>query len=199
MSGTTRDVLDRIEVASPCTQDWNRMTGDEKRRFCGECRLHVHDLSAMTRNEAEDLLRGADGRVCVRFYRRPDGRVLTKDCVTVRDRIRRRARRLRVAAAALFAFLAPFVGGCGAASSGNGSGGGDGVIIAPEDPPIMGDVCVPEDFPVDGGEDDDTGAIDPVDPEDVEPLMGEVWVEPQEMLGRVALPPPPPAKDDDRP
>jgi len=189
--------LEVLDVAEPCTQDWNAMTGDEKRRFCGECRLHVHDLSAMTRNEANDLLGGAEGRVCVRFYRRPDGRVLTQDCVTVRDRLRRRVRRLRVAAAALFAFLAPFVGGCGAASNGGGSGGGAGVIVTPEDPPTMGDICVPEDLPVDGG-DDDTGAVDP---EDVEPLMGEVWVEPQQMLGRVALPvaPADPPEDEDQP
>ena len=184
-----RNVLDRIEVASPCTQDWNKMAGDEKRRFCGECRLHVHDLSAMTRDEAESLLRTAEDRVCVRFYRRPDGRVLTKDCVTARDRIRRRVRRLRVAAAALLAFLAPFVGGCGASSTSSnnpGIGHGNNVPVMPEDTPLMGDVVVPQDGPA-------TGATDP---EDLEPLMGEVCVDPQEFLGRVA---PPVGPDDDEP
>lgn len=160
-----RSALDVIQIASPCTQDWNAMTGDEKRRFCSECRLHVHDLSAMTRREAEDLLQSADGRVCVRLYRRPDGRVLTKDCVTVRDRLRRRVRRLRIAAAAAFAFLTPFLGGCGAATDVSGDGG---VIVVDDDPlmgePIMGDICVT----------------------DVEPVP--VPEEPRPELGRVALP-----------
>jgi hypothetical protein len=179
------NLLERIEVASPCHQDWNQMTGDEKRRFCGECRLHVHDLSAMTRDEAENVLRGADGRVCVRFYRRPDGRVLTQDCVPVRERIRRRTRRLRIAASALFAFLAPFLGGCGVNDPGVGSGGGG--VVVPEDPAIMGDIAIPP-TDVDGCD------TDP-DP-DLHPLMGEVMVEPQEMLGRVVLPIAEPPEDD---
>jgi len=140
-----RDVLDRITIASPCTQDWDAMTGDEKRRFCGECRLHVHDVSQMTRREAQALLANADGRVCVRLWRRPDGRVLTKDCVTVRERLRRRVRVLRTAAAALFAMLLPLAAGCGGATTGDAPT--TGVPVVPEDgpemgEPLMGDVSI---------------------------------------------------------
>jgi len=132
-------LLNRISVATPCTEDWNAMTGDAKRRFCGSCRLHVHDLSAMTRDEAESLLRTAEGRTCVRFRRRPDGRVVTKDCLTVRDRLRRRARRVRIAAAALFWMVAPWiVPGC----SQNSIPEEENVIIDEEFPQIMGDICV---------------------------------------------------------
>jgi hypothetical protein len=75
------DVLDDIRVASPCPMDWDRMVGDEKRRFCEHCGLHVHNLGAMTREEAMALLAQASGgRVCARFYRRADGKVLTRDC-----------------------------------------------------------------------------------------------------------------------
>lgn len=85
-----RAVLDRLSIASPCSADWNQMVGDERRRFCGQCRLHVHDLSRMTRDEAQSLLQQAgQGRVCVRFYRRADGKVLTRDCpVGLRQRLR---------------------------------------------------------------------------------------------------------------
>jgi hypothetical protein len=34
----------------------------------------------MTREEAEDLIRRTDGRLCVRFYKRRDGTILTRNC-----------------------------------------------------------------------------------------------------------------------
>jgi hypothetical protein len=72
--------LDNIHIASPCKADWNAMTGDERKRHCAECKLNVYNLSGMTRTEAENFLINSEGRVCVRFYRRADGSVLTKDC-----------------------------------------------------------------------------------------------------------------------
>jgi len=155
----TSDMLNGIDVTSPCTQSWEAMTGDASRRFCGECRLHVHNLSAMTSDEAQTLLGNADGRLCVRFYRRPDGTVLTQDCVPVRTKLRKRLRRLRVAAAALFGLLSPL--GLGACSDGGAATDNGGVTITPApgahvvpgiDPeliatmgePLMGDVLLPE-------------------------------------------------------
>lgn len=98
-------MLDRIAIASPCTADWNAMTGDARSRFCGQCRLHVHDLSAMTTVEAEALLLAAGkGRLCVRFHRRADGRVLTQDCpVGLRQKVRRAWARSVAAVCALWA------------------------------------------------------------------------------------------------
>lgn len=88
---TDRSPLDRISIASPCSADWNQMQGDERRRFCNACSLHVHDLSRMSTDEALSLLRQAgNGRVCVRFFRRTDGKVLTRDCpVGLRQKLRR--------------------------------------------------------------------------------------------------------------
>jgi hypothetical protein len=56
------------------------MRGDDKVRFCDQCCLNVYNLSAMSRREAEDLVRQREGRLCVRFYRRADGTALTQDC-----------------------------------------------------------------------------------------------------------------------
>lgn len=91
MNTTTRGPLDSLRIASPCSADWSRMSGTDQKRFCAECKLHVHDLSAMTTDEALTLLRDAgQGRLCVRFYRRADGRVLTRDCpVGLRQKLRR--------------------------------------------------------------------------------------------------------------
>ena len=83
--------LEMIDVASPCDVPWDSMTGDERVRFCGECQLHVYHLSAMTREEAEALINEKEGRLCVQFYRRADGTVLTRDCPVGVETLRRRA------------------------------------------------------------------------------------------------------------
>jgi hypothetical protein len=68
------------------------MSGDERSRFCAKCRLHVHDLSAMTRDEAVEFLgRPGGAATCVRFARRPDGRFVTRDCRVAVRALRRRA------------------------------------------------------------------------------------------------------------
>lgn len=97
--------LDVIDVASPCRASWDAMTGDERARFCGQCSKHVYNLSGMSREEAESLVQDTEGSVCVRFYRRADGTVLTADCpVGVWD-VRTRLARLWGGVAALIGFL----------------------------------------------------------------------------------------------
>ena len=93
-------MLENLSVASPCSESWSEMTGDDRVRFCGKCEKNVYDLGAMTAAEAEALLVQKEGNVCVRFYRRADGTVMTSDCpVGVR---RRRVRRVvAIAAGAL--------------------------------------------------------------------------------------------------
>ena len=87
--------LDVIQIKQPCDADWDAMHGDAGRRYCGECELDVHDLSAMRRRDAERLVTGAaKGRVCVMMRRDDDGRVLTLEGVR---RQRRRAARARLA------------------------------------------------------------------------------------------------------
>jgi hypothetical protein len=95
--------LDNIRIASPCAADWNEMGGDERKRFCSECSLNVYNLSGMTRDEAENLLLTSEGRVCVRFYRRKDGTILTKDCPVGWRAIKRRVSRAATAVVSLCA------------------------------------------------------------------------------------------------
>jgi len=66
------------------------MIGDERVRFCGQCSLSVYNLSSMTRADAESLIARTEGRLCVRFYRRRDGSIITKDCPVGLRAIRRR-------------------------------------------------------------------------------------------------------------
>jgi hypothetical protein len=49
------------------------MAGDDRRRFCGRCSLHVHDLSAMREEAVMKLLAGPDPQLCIRYSVRGDG------------------------------------------------------------------------------------------------------------------------------
>ena len=93
--------LDNLKIASPCSADWDSMSGDDRKRFCGDCRLHVYNLSGMTRYDAENLLRLSEGRLCVRYFQRPDGTILTQDCPVGWARLKKRASAFAAAAAAL--------------------------------------------------------------------------------------------------
>ncbi|MCE9562269.1 MAG: hypothetical protein K8U57_09465 [Planctomycetes bacterium] len=75
--------LDMIEVPIPCTVPWDSMRGNDRVRHCGQCKQHVYLLSEMSKEEAEDLIRQKEGKLCVRVYRRPDGSVVTRSCAAV--------------------------------------------------------------------------------------------------------------------
>lgn len=70
-----------VKIASPCKVKWSKLKGDERVRFCTLCGLNVYNLSKMTSDDARALLTQREpGRLCVRFYVRRDGTVLTEDC-----------------------------------------------------------------------------------------------------------------------
>lgn len=80
-----------IRVALPCSYDWDAMSGDDKSRLCAGCAKYVYNLSAMTVDEATRLIEEKQGDLCVAFYRRRDGTVMTADCPrAVRSRQKRR-------------------------------------------------------------------------------------------------------------
>ena len=109
--------LEVLEVAEPCTEDWNAMRGDDLNRFCRTCHHNVYDLSAMTREAAEQLVSEAEGRLCIRFYRRADGTVTTVDCAPDRmAAMRRTAKKSLALAGAALAGLLTIVGGLGVTS-----------------------------------------------------------------------------------
>lgn len=100
--------LDHVTVAAPCNAGWENMVGDERVRFCGQCSLNVYNLSGMTKSEAERLVVQAEGRLCVRYYRRADGTILTKNCPVGLRALRKRAS--RIASASISAVLSFFAG-----------------------------------------------------------------------------------------
>lgn len=105
--------LDLVQVASPCHVSWENMTGDasysnDRRRLCRHCNLHVYNLSDMPRAEAEAFINQAEGRTCIRLFRREDDTVLTRDCPVGLRALRQRLAR---AVAALAGLLLALVSG----------------------------------------------------------------------------------------
>jgi hypothetical protein len=87
------DFMKEAKIAAPCEVSWDDMTGDDKVRFCDECKLNVFNAAKMTDEEVlQSLERAKAGeRVCMQIYRRTDGTFLTKDCPVGLRRIRKRA------------------------------------------------------------------------------------------------------------
>ena len=162
--------LERVRVAAPCPADWDSMVGDERVRFCGKCELNVYNLSGMSKREAEAVVTGAEGRLCVRFYRRADGSIITRNCPVGLRAVKRRVS--RVANAVASAALGFFAGLGLAPSPGRATMGDTGFYPAP-----------PREAP----------APPPADDEAVEPVImgGMAVLEPREgwTRGRVAVTP----------
>lgn len=107
------NTLARVRVAAPCQADWDEMRGDERVRFCHLCSQNVYNLSAMTKREAERLVtRSENSRLCIRFYRRADGTMLTQNCPVGLRALKRRVSRV---ASATFAAVIGFLTGVGVA------------------------------------------------------------------------------------
>ena len=101
------NTLDNVRVAAPCSADWDSMFGNERVRFCEQCQLNVYNLSEMSKAEAERLIGQAEGRLCVRFYRRRDGSIITRNCPVGLRAIKRRLSRVATAvASSVLSFIA---------------------------------------------------------------------------------------------
>lgn len=98
----SKDRLDNLRIASPCSVGWEQMTGDERIRLCQLCDLHVYNISEMSRKEAASLIARREGRICARLFRRTDGTIITRDCPVGLRAIRRR---LTKTATAVFATI----------------------------------------------------------------------------------------------
>ena len=145
-------ILDRVSVAPPCTVSWDDMTGDHTVRHCGQCDLNVYNLSAMTAEQAAAFIGSRESRACVRFFRRADGTMITRDCPVGLRALRLKARRAagRIAAAVALALGGAFALGM-SRTSGTKARQAEPFAtlcrwISPQPAPapvaIIGDVCI---------------------------------------------------------
>lgn len=70
-SMSKKSFIENIEVKTPCSEDWNEMTGSDKIRLCSHCSKSVNNLSAMTRKQALKIIRRSQGGICVRYIKNP--------------------------------------------------------------------------------------------------------------------------------
>lgn len=168
-------LLNQVNVAAPCPADWSQMDGDDQVRHCSLCRLNVYNLSEMSGEEAETFLQKQTGRVCVRYYQRTDGKVMTKDCPKGLKALRQRAmKRLALAASLVLTSL-----GCGThgekikKATGLDIFDGPNVVMG-KMPMTMGEIAMPPPAPVPVGKGSSTAKIGQVPVKEPSILMGEI-------------------------
>ncbi len=66
-----KSFIDSISVSSPCSEDWEKMHGNDRVRFCDHCAKNVRDLSAVRRKEAMRMVQASGGGLCVRYVKDP--------------------------------------------------------------------------------------------------------------------------------
>lgn len=109
------ELLGSVKVASPCPMRWSDLQGDDKKRHCSHCNLHVYKVSALTTAEAVTLFQKVRSeRVCAQLFHRLDGTVTTKDCpsawaVGLSEAVKRIGRPTGIVAGALVFVLAVFL------------------------------------------------------------------------------------------
>jgi len=92
------NVIDRVYIENPCNEDWELMTGNDQVRFCSHCAKDVHNISTLARRDAERLVLEANGNLCVRYYRNPDGTKIMDEHPTRFHQLPRRVSRLAAGA-----------------------------------------------------------------------------------------------------
>lgn len=95
-----------LRIATPCPKNWDEMTGNDTRRFCEHCQLHVTNLSAMPPRERDGFVaevRRSGESVCVGYELNPDGAPILME-----SRWSRFAVSMRRAAAVVLSTVLPF-------------------------------------------------------------------------------------------
>lgn len=75
-----------LQVAKPCSANWEEMRGDDNRRFCEHCQKHVHNASAMSQKKRAVLAQSKNEK-CIFYFQRRDGTVAD---LSLLARLRRR-------------------------------------------------------------------------------------------------------------
>ncbi len=68
-----------LRIQDPCSKQWHELVGDDRKRYCSECKLHVFSSTALARDEALFLRDQAPGRFCMRIEYDRAGRALYLD------------------------------------------------------------------------------------------------------------------------
>lgn len=78
-------ILEEISILNPCTEDWNKMSGGNKVKFCNHCQKNVYNLAKMSKPEAIFLLLKKRGKCCLRIEKTKDGSLLFQQTRILRN------------------------------------------------------------------------------------------------------------------
>jgi len=117
-----KNFLKNLTVPSPCPADWNSMIGNDQVRFCEHCNFEVHNLSLMTRSQAERLVARSNGRLCVQYIQEPNGGPVT---LPVGQKLHHISRRVSQIAAGAFTAALSVTSAIAQESTGARIGGAD--------------------------------------------------------------------------
>jgi hypothetical protein len=93
-----------------CPIPWSTLSGDERRKFCEKCGLHVTNLSELGKEERAILLKRAETEsLCVSYYRRLSGEYVTPDAPLTQEE---RSKIRQYGVAALSAGALALAAGC---------------------------------------------------------------------------------------
>ena len=94
----SKHFLKNLTIPSPCSANWDSMKGNDQVRFCEHCDLSVHDLSQMTRHQAQRLVSRSNGRLCIQFVSEVSGKPLLAQAGMKLHRISRRVSQIAAGA-----------------------------------------------------------------------------------------------------
>lgn len=79
-----------LRISTPCPLSWETLTGNDRVRYCGKCRLNVYNLADMDKGEVEALVRKTEGRLCGTLYMRGDRTATVQHCrgAAIRKKVR---------------------------------------------------------------------------------------------------------------
>ena len=72
-----------LNIAEPCTQNWQQMTPDGAGRFCTHCSKTVVDFTTLSDAQIVEVLKGRSGEMCGRFETGQLNRDLSETKLTV--------------------------------------------------------------------------------------------------------------------
>lgn len=59
--------MKKLEIKAPCSENWEKMQGDGKKRYCASCDHHVEDFTDKSVEEIIKTLESREGRTCGRL------------------------------------------------------------------------------------------------------------------------------------
>lgn len=71
---------ERSRKASVCKSSWDNMVGTTQIRYCSQCKSFAYDFTGMSLEEADKLVFQREEKESPIFFRRKDGKLLTRDC-----------------------------------------------------------------------------------------------------------------------